>query len=171
MANVVFTGRGYQDGVHVERATWASQARSYGHHVQDEVDYSTEVLVASRSNTTKARAAQAHNVPVVTYEQWVGLQRMTGGDFMRRIRQIENPTNWQQAPTRGLEPSRAVPPARGASPLARALEQTFSPSDRGALGRAMTTPVAPNRPKKGPKEDKPPTSALGTTGRRILDLD
>ena len=84
MPNVCFTGRGYRGDTFVTRDVWEANARSAAFTVVDEVTYSTNYLVASRSDTSKAKEARrygemGYNVRVVTYGEWLDIvQRQTG---------------------------------------------------------------------------------------------
>jgi hypothetical protein len=50
---------------------WQSEALHHGHTPHDHVYYNTDYLVASRHDTTKARAARATGrTQVITYAEW-----------------------------------------------------------------------------------------------------
>jgi len=74
MPNVVFTGAAVINGERIVRdeliamVNRGSTSRRW--HVQDKVDYTTEYLVASRTDTTKACKARDLGVRVVTYDQF-----------------------------------------------------------------------------------------------------
>jgi len=75
--NIVFTGRGLDSYSHPrDRTWWTDLAQGMGHDVQSKVDRTTELLVASRDNTTKALAAKARGIKVMTYYEFH--QRMSG---------------------------------------------------------------------------------------------
>jgi len=68
MATVVFTGRGSTPGgTHWERAQWEDWAHRHGYSVEGKVRYGTTLLVASRTDTTKAAAARKLGVRVIDY--------------------------------------------------------------------------------------------------------
>jgi hypothetical protein len=73
--NIVFTGRGYRNGQFVTRDIWERDARQHAFIVQDKVDHWTKYLVASRSDTSKARAAKENGTTVISYEQFDQLLR------------------------------------------------------------------------------------------------
>lgn len=82
MSTVCFTGRGYdQNGTFQTRDLWESMARQMGWSPVPTVEYNTGYLVASRSDTTKARSAQRNGVRVLTYSQFHDMwrQRTRGG--------------------------------------------------------------------------------------------
>lgn len=85
MPSVCFTGRGYnRAGAFIERSVWERQAQQAAFTVVHEVTPSTNYLVASRSDTSKANAARrygdmGYDVRVVTYNEWLDVvQRQTG---------------------------------------------------------------------------------------------
>lgn len=85
MPSVCFTGRGYnRAGAFIERGVWERQAQQAAFTVVQEVTPSTNYLVASRSDTSKANAARrfgdmGYDVRVVTYNEWLDVvQRQTG---------------------------------------------------------------------------------------------
>jgi hypothetical protein len=74
MPNVCFTGAGKRHGVGAfTRIQWRALARSRGWTAQDAVDFSTDYLVASRSDTSKARAARDFGVDVISYARFEAL--------------------------------------------------------------------------------------------------
>lgn len=75
MARFVFTGRGQgSTGMFVERGALAAELQRRGHDVYDRVEYGVDYLVASRTDTVKARAARDLGVQVITYaEMWAML--------------------------------------------------------------------------------------------------
>lgn len=74
MTTVVFTGRGLtRGGTHLTRDEWAGLARGRGYAVMDKVDWGVNLLVASRTDTTKAQAARRYGTEVVTYAQFESL--------------------------------------------------------------------------------------------------
>lgn len=72
MANIVFTGK-YNHGRRLTRVEVTAEAIRAGHHVQNAVDPSTHYLVASRSDTSKAQAAVAMGVQVISYASYYDL--------------------------------------------------------------------------------------------------
>lgn len=82
MKNVVLTGTGYrEDGVAILRADIIRQAETRDFHVQTSVQASTELLVASRTDTTKARKAQEKGIEVISYQEFF---RMIGPMLTRK---------------------------------------------------------------------------------------
>jgi hypothetical protein len=72
MSTVVFTGKGLDPhtGKLRTRPEWTALANAKGWEVQDKVTFSTDYLVASRTDTTKARAAQQQGTRVISYEEF-----------------------------------------------------------------------------------------------------
>lgn len=70
MAYIVFTGKGFRGGVHVTRDVWSADAQRAGHYVFDTVEGRNYILVASRDNTTKARAARNMGCQIMTYAEF-----------------------------------------------------------------------------------------------------
>lgn len=65
--NIVFTGAATFKGERVMRDDLKRMAAQRGFTVQSMVSASTDILVASRDDTRKARAAVALGVKVLTY--------------------------------------------------------------------------------------------------------
>lgn len=69
---IVFTGQGSDHlGNRIDRATLTGWALDNGDSVQPHVDNWTNTLVASRTNTVKARKARELGVNVMTYPDWI----------------------------------------------------------------------------------------------------
>ena len=70
--NIVFTGPGTGlDGAPVTRAALQAAAEARGHTVKASLTLDTEMLVASRTDTVKARKAAQRGVLVVDYPTFV----------------------------------------------------------------------------------------------------
>lgn len=66
--NIVFTGTAYdRKGTQILRADLASHAEDLGYTVQRSVQKSTQMLVASRVDTVKARKAEQAGIEVIDY--------------------------------------------------------------------------------------------------------
>lgn len=72
--NVVFTGPATYQGMPIVRADLISYVAQNGYRVQSSVRPTTDMLVASRCETVKARAAYERGITVLTY-----------GDFLDRL--------------------------------------------------------------------------------------
>lgn len=69
---VVFTGPAVDSsGKAILRANLAAACQEVGMEVQRSVRKNTEVLVASRTDTVKARKAKERGLPVMTYPQFI----------------------------------------------------------------------------------------------------
>jgi hypothetical protein len=102
---VVFTGRGVApSGNFHERSVWESWAKHCGYDVADKVDFSTRLLVASRTDTAKAKAAAAKGVRVVNYATF---HRMlsTGSDARPNAAEAEVKAGAKAKPFPSPEPS------------------------------------------------------------------
>jgi hypothetical protein len=77
MPNVVFTGKGMDPltGKLRVRDDWENLAQAKGFYAQKKVDHSTDYLVASRTDTTKAAAAQRCGTKVITYDEFEAMLR------------------------------------------------------------------------------------------------
>jgi NAD-dependent DNA ligase len=83
LLNIVFTGPAHNaKGKLVLRADLIVAARKAGFVVQSAVGASTELLVASRTDTRKARAAKARGIKMTTYPEFL----------RRRLRKPVKPT-------------------------------------------------------------------------------
>lgn len=72
MLNVVFTGPGFDgNGQSIIRANLIAACQKTGHFVQPAVKASTDVLVASRKDTVKAKSAKARGLAVLTYPEFI----------------------------------------------------------------------------------------------------
>ena len=84
--NIVFTGAAVgSDGHPIKREDIIKASKMAGFHVQAKVDALTDILVASRDDTVKAKNATAGGVAVVTYVQWFTTLAKRGveiGDFI-----------------------------------------------------------------------------------------
>jgi hypothetical protein len=70
--HVVLTGPATtRDGKAVLRGDLAALARTQGHTIQTVVNARTEILVASRADTVKARAARNTGIKVVDYPTFI----------------------------------------------------------------------------------------------------
>lgn len=70
MKTFCFTGKGHKNGKPYDRKWWAADAHACGFEIHDKVYPSTDYLVASRSDTTKAEAARRNGTTVISYEQF-----------------------------------------------------------------------------------------------------
>lgn len=71
---VVFTGDGENEaGRILPRFVWKKMAEAMNVRVQGAVSPATDVLVASRTDTVKARGAVAHGIKVITYSEFLVL--------------------------------------------------------------------------------------------------
>ena len=69
--NVVFTGTAVDEaGVHVLRDDLQKMAARQGYYMQKAVNAGTDLLVASRTDTVKAKRAKSLGVSVVTYPEF-----------------------------------------------------------------------------------------------------
>jgi hypothetical protein len=73
MMNVVFTGPAFDNGGHaVVRADLVAACEATGKFaVQSSVRMDTDLLVASRTDTVKARSAKERGVEVLSYPQFI----------------------------------------------------------------------------------------------------
>jgi hypothetical protein len=72
MPSVVFTGQAIDaQGNFVLRADLASAAKKAGWTVWDQMHYTTDLLVASRLDTVKAKKAISYGVAVKTYPDFI----------------------------------------------------------------------------------------------------
>lgn len=69
--NIVFTGGATYKGGRVIRDELIAAVTAQGHSVQSMVSTNTDILVASRDDTRKARKAQALGVKVLTYPGFI----------------------------------------------------------------------------------------------------
>lgn len=77
MPSVVFTGKGMDPLTSKlrTRGEWEALAHAKGFFPQKKVDRFTDYLVASRTDTSKARDAQAFGTRVITYDQFEAMLR------------------------------------------------------------------------------------------------
>lgn len=77
MSSIVFTGKGLDPltGRLRTRDEWTALASAKGFYAQKKVDGSTDYLVASRTDTTKAAAARDYGTQVITYEEFEQMLR------------------------------------------------------------------------------------------------
>lgn len=74
MSVVCFTGRGYNAGNFVVRDAWIEMASRMGWHYTEDAARAT-YLVASRTDTSKARNARLSGTQVITYDQFLARYR------------------------------------------------------------------------------------------------
>lgn len=67
MPSVCFTGRGEVDGAFVQRNTLEAMAQAMGWTIHDKVRSDTDYLIASRQDTSKAKAAREFGTKVMPY--------------------------------------------------------------------------------------------------------
>jgi hypothetical protein len=77
MPSVVFTGKGIDPLTNKlrTRPEWEALAAAKGFYAQKKVDGSTDYLVASRSDTTKADSARRFGTKVITYQDFERMLR------------------------------------------------------------------------------------------------
>ncbi len=77
MPSVVFTGKGMDPLTSKlrSRGEWEALARAKGFYAQNKVDHSTDYLVASRTDTSKAAAARGYGTKVITYDEFEAMLR------------------------------------------------------------------------------------------------
>lgn len=74
MTLVCFTGRGYNGSAFIVRDRWYEMARRMGWSPTDSATFA-QYLVASRTDTTKARNARMAGVTVIDYDQFLNRYR------------------------------------------------------------------------------------------------
>ena len=71
--NVVFTGPAFDSlGQSVARSNLISACKAVGYVVQSSVRGDTDLLVASRTDTVKAKTAEGQGKKVMTYPEFIG---------------------------------------------------------------------------------------------------
>ena len=71
--NIVLTGPAYDNAGHaILRENLIHACKVKNLRVQGSVGPSTNLLIASRTDTAKAKKAQAHGLAVLTYPQFIG---------------------------------------------------------------------------------------------------
>lgn len=96
---IVFTGKGEINGALVSRASWYAAAEQQGHEVQQAVDKHTELLVASRTDTIKAREAERLGIGVITYDQFRDMLNLGESDeVVTRFKNVEPTARTREPP-------------------------------------------------------------------------
>lgn len=77
MSSIVFTGKGNdpRTGKLRTRPEWESLAQAKGYYAQTKVGPGTDILVASRNDTTKAAAARQYGTRVMSYSDFDAMLR------------------------------------------------------------------------------------------------
>ena len=70
--NIVFTGPGFDSaGKSIVRANLITACKASGHSIQGAVKADTDLLVASRADTVKAKRASGRAITVMTYPAFI----------------------------------------------------------------------------------------------------
>lgn len=83
MKHVVFTGPAKFNGEPVVRSDLTSAAVKAGYVVRDKVDAQTNLLVASRTDTVKAKAAEAMGITVIDYQMFGVILQQAGQPILK----------------------------------------------------------------------------------------
>ena len=97
--NIVFTGPGTGlDGAPITRAQLKAAAEARGHTVKASVTLDTELLVASRTDTLKARKAAERGILVIDYPTFVAecLDGEVGRTNARPDPYVDSYPSWHQ---------------------------------------------------------------------------
>jgi len=79
--NIVLTGPAFNSaGQSIVRANLITACKASGHSIQGAIKADTDLLVASRADTVKAKRASGHAIKVMTYPTFIA-QYLSGVDI------------------------------------------------------------------------------------------